>query len=56
MINLTHYQHVADCIRSGQVSYTEMLWLFTKDELFKVWYKHKYCIDPACKDKPKVFM
>ena len=40
-VDITDYQDVADCIRSDQVSASEIVELFT-DKSFYKWYKKKY--------------
>jgi hypothetical protein len=43
-VDITDYQDVADCIRSDQVSASEIAELFT-DKPFYKWYKKKYLTD-----------
>ena len=40
-VDITDYQDVADCIRSDQVSASEIVELFI-DKSFYKWYKKKY--------------
>ena len=40
-VDITDYQDVADCIRSDQVSASEIVEIFT-DKSFYKWYKKKY--------------
>ena len=40
-VDITDYQNMADCIRSDQVSASEIAEIFT-DKNFYSWYKKKY--------------
>ena len=40
-VDITDYQDVADCIRSDQVTASEIVEIFT-DKSFYKWYKKKY--------------
>lgn len=44
LIDQKDYELVAECIRSGQASTEDVCTLFDTDPLFKIWYKHTYCL------------
>ena len=44
-IQAKDFQLYADCLRSGQLACEDVVFLFDRNPLFKIWYKHRYLLN-----------